>query len=219
MSPHDIALKVLTVYPEAVLRKNLKNFSWRNKASYEAMNVRLALEKNTQAWLKSQIKDGYKSILNEIYAWGFGGRTPPVSTEEEGFQETFINMMYCWHNSQSSSSEKIESLEKTLAFRKIGIATVSKWICFIDQSKYAIYDSRVSIALSLITNSDNKRIFPIVGRRSTITKKYPAQDTIVSKANSIAEIYLLYINTLKEVKNKVNLTCAEIEMALFMIGK
>lgn len=219
MNTIDIANKILSRYSIQTLENEFKKFSWGKNSPLDALNKRVELESMTQNWIQSGSNDECRIILERIYAWGFGGRQPPISTSHNSFQFAFINMMRTWDDRDSSQKLKVEALEKILSFKKIGIAAASKWICFIDQSRYAIYDSRVSIALSEVTNTDGKRIFPIIGRRSTKAKKYPAQDAIVSKAKEMSEIYISYLETLNKITEITKMPTSHIEMALFMIGK
>jgi hypothetical protein len=219
MTPFELANNILLIYSKEDLLTHFNNFTWGKKSFNESIGARFKLEKMTKEWIESNSEDGYEIILNEIYTWGFNKKTPPQSTLSANFKTPFIDLMRTWSDEKSSSIKKINSLERVLSFDRVGIATVSKWICFIDQSRYAIYDSRVSIALSPITLSSGKRALPIIGRRSTKTNKYPSQDAVVSNNKAMSEAYILYLDALQEMRTKVNLTPNQIEMALFMIGK
>jgi hypothetical protein len=219
MNTLEVANQIIQQYPLELLRVNIENFVWGNKNVIDSNDSRTNLESITQGWIASKSDENYRFVLEEIYAWGFGGRKPPKSTLNDEFKFAFINMAKIWSDENAVKQSKLDALEKTLSFKSIGIATVSKWICFIDQSKYAIYDSRVSIALSVIKDEKGKRIFPIIGRRSTKFKKYPTQDTIASNAHAMAQSYLCYLETLSHISEKTTLTASQVEMALFMIGE
>jgi hypothetical protein len=114
-------------------------------------------------------------------------------------------------------------LIRLLSHKNIGIATASKWVCFIDQNKYAIFDSRVSIALRALTAEANrneyKRAFPIIPRRAMGGHIAWTADWIVSRPERIARAYMDYLDVLKGVTGKQNvLNPAQVEMALFMLG-
>lgn len=219
MDENELARNILSRYPKFLLQEKIKSFSWAKKSFIESKNERDELEEATKDWIKTQKIHGHREVINRIHAWGFNGRLPPKSTESEEFGKDFLCVVHHWNDKRSNLSQKIDSLEKILCYQKIGIATASKWICFIDQSRFGIYDSRVSAALSWLKSPQKKRVFPIVGRRATTKKKYPPQDSVVSKPRKMAEIYLQYINTLSIVAEITDLTVSEIEMALFMIGE
>ena len=112
-----------------------------------------------------------------------------------------------------------ESLAKCLKTPNIKIATFSKWICFTDQSNFAIYDSRVSLALRKI-KIDKKRFFPTLGSRA---KGRPQSDYIGSNASSAADQmagkYMVYLDLLHSILSATTLSrVTELEMALFMLG-
>ena len=101
----------------------------------------------------------------------------------------------------------------------VKIARFSKWICFSNQEKFSIYDSRVSLALRQIKLA-NSRVFPTLGAKSA---GRPNADFIRANkmiaADRIAKIYMLYTNMLRAVLPHYKLSSvAELEMALFMLG-
>jgi hypothetical protein len=219
MNSSGVAQQILENYSPELLRGKNKIFNWGNTDEIDSIEKRSNLELKTKELITNKNYEGYRFVLEEIYAWGFRGRKPPTSTLSDEFKSAFISMLHAWSNPEALKHSKLESLEKILAFKNIGIATASKWICFIDQSNYAIYDSRVSIALSIIKDEKGMRIFPIIGRRSTKFKKYPAQDPKASNSHAMAQSYLFYLETLGFISKETTLTASQIEMALFMIGE
>jgi len=112
-----------------------------------------------------------------------------------------------------------ESLAKCLKTPNIKIARFSKWICFVDQSSYAIYDSRVSLALRKIKVGE-KRFFPTLGSRA---KGRPQRDYIGSNtstaAHKMAGKYMVYLDLLNTILSDTAFSrVAELEMSLFMLG-
>ena len=157
--------------------------------------------------------------INEIQAWGFNGRKlQPSIKPDKTFLSELPKAFEIWSSDPSDSQNKIEALERLLSVKGLGIATISKWLCFTRPKQLAIYDSRVSIALRpIVTNG--QRIFPTVGRRNTKTRKYPPADYQSLKPEIMAARYHIYTNMLAcVVDNKELMTASDVEMALFMLG-
>lgn len=132
--------------------------------------------------------------------------------------QNFRLMMKTWL-AANSPEDMHQTLSTCLETPFVKIARFSKWICFIDQEKFAIYDSRVSLALRQI-QVKGRRFFPTLGTKSL---GRPKADYIAANANSSAkkmsEIYLTYTELLQTVRSNYDLpSVASIEMALFMLG-
>ncbi|HSI48940.1 MAG TPA: hypothetical protein VLA61_11760 [Ideonella sp.] len=105
-----------------------------------------------------------------------------------------------------------------LSLARLGIATVSKWICFVDQGRYGIFDARVSIALRYVAVG-HERAFPIVGCRLIKGQRAFRNDTsVTSNPTRMVRAYLDYLEVLSGVAVQAAMLPAEVEMALFMIG-
>lgn len=160
-------------------------------------------------------------FIDLVHKWGFRGRSldkrQAVLYEPE-YLINFIEMLRIWNISKNPVLMR-ESLSKCLKTPNVKIARFSKWICFIDQSRYAIYDSRVSLALRRIKLGE-KRFFPTLGSRP---KGRPLNDYIASDTSRAAYImagkYMVYLDFLHSILSATAFSrVAELEMALFMLG-
>lgn len=141
---------------------------------------------------------------------------------DAAWDEAFREMMLAWH----SSNDEVRAdrlLAQLLTYKGLGIARVSKWLCFIDQSRFVIFDSRVSRALRCI-NIDGQRVFPIISGRvpKAGAEGWTAADisgkNLVSNALTVST-YRLYLRLVKMISGNRGLEPAKVEMGLFMMGK
>ncbi|MGC3030495.1 hypothetical protein ACPUER_36245, partial [Burkholderia sp. DN3021] len=58
----------------------------------------------------------------------------------------------------SSTRQDLTAAFASLYDRGVKIARVSKWFCFLNQRRFAIYDSRVSVALRDCRDDQGKRV-------------------------------------------------------------
>ncbi|WP_155524153.1 hypothetical protein [Burkholderia sp. PAMC 28687] len=176
-----------------------------------------------------------RNAADQIHRWGFGRSLPSVIDHHDWFAKLQLSSAV-WGNSESTAAQLVQACA-ALHEKGIKIARVSKWLCFIDQQKFAIYDSRVSIALRGCRDNEGKPAFPIVPRRLLKHKtSWPGSGMPTSPLRS-AEIYVDYVSLMQETakllnKNKVgelgglyepdNIETgwwpAHVEMALFMAG-
>jgi len=120
---------------------------------------------------------------------------------------------------------KVSTLADLLSIKHVGIALASKWLCFVNQQTYAIYDSRVSLAMRDLA-IDGNRVFPIVARRSLKEKPAWRADSVARHPKRMAESYWSYLRVINRAKDLIGphkgeqrgLYPAEVEMALFMLG-
>ncbi len=110
-------------------------------------------------------------------------------------------------------------LSKLLSHNGLGIATVSKCVCFVNQTRFAIFDSRVSIALRNVT-IEGHRAFPVVGRRPSGGRIAWTSTPLLSVSPiCTARAYIDYLQILGHLSNTIDgMNAAQIEMALFMAG-
>lgn len=214
-SPEAIAQLILEKYPPDRIRNELSNFYWNGDDFKEGWEKRRALEKNLRVAIDDLSESGIAASITEIYRWGFERNAPNVDGDD--WRKDAGAMIRAFSNSDSAVSQQKDALNKLLGHKGIKIATASKWVCFCDQTKYAIYDSRVSIALRDIVGTNGRRFFPTVGRRQIKGSKYPYGSTL--KPSQLVEKYFLYLDTLRIISKRIDLRVAEIEMALFMIGE
>jgi hypothetical protein len=214
-SPEAIAELILGKYPPERLKNELRNFEWNDANFEEGWAKRQGLEQSLRAAVEVGSESGIGASISEIYRWGFKRNAPNVDGDD--WRKTAEALVREFTKSEPDILKQKAALNMLLNHKGIKIATASKWICFCDQTKYAIYDSRVSIALRDIVGTNGKRLFPTIGRRQTKASQYPNADAVTPAG--MVERYFFYLDTLNIVSQRTHLKAAEIEMALFMIGK
>ena len=203
----------IATYPKRIIEEAIQSFEWPSQLDRDEVSVELK-----QAWINHNSDVGrFKTAVDLVHMWGFGGkRMKEALFDDESFWSQLKDVLNSW---DLNAPKRVEALSGLLSFDGLGIATASKWICMLDQERFAIYDSRVSAALAGITDN-GKRIFPIVGRRSTKNKKYPPQDYRAGKAHLILEDYQTFIFMLQSLQEHYEVdSVSELEKALFMLGK
>jgi hypothetical protein len=220
LSQDEINLIIRTSFHFDDIREAYLQFEWRKERLPKAVQRRNALEAMTQQWLQTGMPDGGLRVAREVYEWGFGRHSLPKSCRNETWQLAFHETLQSWHRADGASSDAaFNAFCQLLETPSVGIATVSKWICFVDQSRYAIYDSRVSRALRHV-EIDGKRIFPLVPSRS----KSPLWNAPDIRHNenvyrNTVFAYVAYLILVRALAPYANLSVAQVEMALFMMGK
>lgn len=203
-----VAQQLLNHYPGETLERYYRAFEWNNQTFTTASAKRRDLSYKLTTSLKNASESGLVAALIDIHKWGLARRFPPAV---EANTKRILTVLRTAQGPKLHEKE-IESL---LDLPGIGIATASKWICLVDQDRYAIFDSRVSVALKDIC-VDGKRSFPIVARRKSARHTPWPSDQVAPER--MASFYTHYTDTLAEVGAKVEMKPSAIEMALFMIG-
>jgi hypothetical protein len=216
----DIVASVFEIYSTEQLRSLYNTFRWQKIVLPAAETKRNDLSVSLVSALKSGHRADLESAANDIHVWGFGRSIP----------DSVRNSLSFWSNlgaALNAFSEKhddeiyqcVEPLAKLLTHERVGIATASKWVCFVDQKRFAIFDSRVSIALRNVT-IDGHRAFPVVGRRPSGGRLAWATTPLLNASPiRTARAYIDYLKVVGNLSNIIgHLTPAQIEMALFMAG-
>lgn len=219
----EIANDILKKYPEDLLFQKYREYSWEEMTNQnnESWNDRETRSKNL---LQSLETTNFENEVQSIHEWGFD---QPFSIQPEATQANFLITLrnaLCQLRDANNPVNIENTLVTAIDYRGVGIATISKWFCFIDQERYSIFDSRVSIALrevNITIEGDECRAFPIVGRRQG-ARPYAWLQTSLSKARWIRS-YIDYIRAIRRVStliknDSLHLKVGQIEMALFMIG-
>ena len=218
----EISEQFCKLFPKSRLEEAYETFSWgKAKTSENAMTIRQAIYKEFSSWANSKnLKPNASEQIQKVHKWGFGRNLDKREANllKDPHLTYFLDMIQTWQISQDPK-KMLDTLEKSLLTPHVKIARFSKWICFIDQSKYAIYDSRVSLALRTISLK-HKRVFPTLGAKS---EGRPNGDYISRNpqiaAEKIAGCYMLYLDILHTTLGEYDLSSvAQIEMALFMLG-
>ena len=201
-----IAEQIRTRYPTSNLEHHYRLFEWNGDPSDAAWAKRADLSGQLQTAVRSGDLDKLLVALQAIHDWGFPKKKRfPAAIQEQG--PAILDALRAQQHSPREGD--VASL---LGIYGVGIATASKWVCFLDQTRYAIFDSRVSVALREVC-VDSKRCFPVLPRDS----KNAWPNDYVSK-RKMARFYVLYLEALAALSPSTGFKPAEIEMALFMIG-
>jgi hypothetical protein len=210
---------VLRVHTPAAIRAAYAMFAWQGGVLPHAWTVRDAL----CAPLRQAVRAGSHAKLEvaaaEVHQWGFGQPILPAVIGNPKFLPALLEALVAFDGATPPYTSMRESaLVELLSIPDLGIARASKWVCFIDQSRFGIFDSRVSIALRDVHLAD-QRAFPIMGRRPVVGQQSFSSDThVLADPRRTARAYLDYLAVLSSVAREVRLDAAEVEMALFMIG-
>ena len=201
-------------YSRSVLIDAIESFQWGKGTKQESLEKREELSRTYNSWVNAGADIQHaEAMADSVYQWGFRNRETPKSVTSN--LQLFCEFNRCWYL-ESNKGEMAGSLTNFLNLYRIGIASASKWICFADASRFAIYDSRVSAALRAI-KIDGKRVFPTIGRRETKNRKYPSPTH--RPPHRMAKDYLLYIDVVREIAKIYNIESpAKVEMGLFMFG-
>jgi hypothetical protein len=217
---NEIAASILEIYSAEQLLILYRTFCWQNIVLPEAQNKRNDLSAELISALKSGHATALRSAAENIHHWGFGRPISVAVRESLKFWSDLEAMLAAFAENQDDEIYKcVEPLSKLLSHNGLGIATVSKWVCFVNQTRFAIFDSRVSIALRNVT-FEGHRAFPVVGRRSSGGRlAWTATPLLSSSPLRTARAYMVYLQIVGRLSNTIGgMTAAQIEMALFMAG-
>lgn len=199
-----IADAVLNTYSKEVLKAAYEKFDWRGAGHETCWGKRVELSGKLNDALNERSQDNLINVLEKIQEWGLVGGLPQGVRDNAG---DVLKLLLAVRDDLSH-----EVVADLLGFNGAKIATVSKWICLVDQREYAIFDSRVSVALRNVTLND-QRYFPIISR--AIHGAWPSDYRVRWK---MARYFIDYLACMREVASKVDMVPARVEMALFMIG-
>ncbi len=193
-----------------------RDYRWTNNTLAESLEKRNNL---TRLIVQSRIKnDGAVDLatLDKIMEWGFPKNpqfTPRDSNECLKKTRQAFNLL--------DEGKPAEAICKLMSFPLI-ISRASKIIGLSDPNYFAIYDSRVGLALATLQDG-GERVIKIPGRRPQPGRFFLSDEgKCTSKdwgANYEKLVWVLEViaNVLNEEGYPFNL--ADVEMALFMVGK
>lgn len=209
----------------------LATFEWDGQALQTAWATR-------QALARVGFDDTVEEYAERIHKWGFGTLVRASVRQHAAFSSSMRTLCRTWSEELRpwDCSAAFDDLIALLSIKYLGIARVSKFVCFLDQDRYAIYDSRVSYALKDLTLDGISRVFPFVGGRAVKNAQYVLADPIVSKPRYATAAYIVFLRLLQRVAEKLEesggitnttlqqavgkrWTPALLEMALFMAGR
>jgi hypothetical protein len=211
-----IAADLLNTFPPKHLREKAHEFQWKNRSMPDAWEERVRLQLDLQ---RSTDDQASIAAAQAIHRWGFGSDFALLDNDKSCQQAVLVMIK---NFSTTCNREVLEtSLSTVLSLPDIGIATASKWTCLSDQLRFAIYDSRVSVALRSVCVDEKHRAFPILPRQAGDQRRESKR--IAFTANNLeparmSRAYLDYNDVIRIVALNAGLPTALVEMALFMDG-
>jgi len=216
----EIVASIFEIYSPEQLRLLYNTFYWQDIVLPAAETKRNDLSSSLVLALQSGHMADLESAANNIHVWGFGRGIPETVRNRLSFLSDLESVLKAFAEKQDDEIYQCaEPLAKLLTHERVGIATASKWVCFVDQKRFAIFDSRVSIALRNVT-IDGHRAFPVVGRRPSGGRlAWTATPLLHAFPIRTARAYIDYLRVVGLLSNIIgHMTPAQIEMALFMAG-
>lgn len=193
---------------ENAIIEGRNSYSWNNKSLLECIDER---NKASKALILSRIRNHGGIDLetaDKIMDWG-GFRQFPLRDPDEVLS---VTSKAFGHLDEGNIYKAIFEL---LSIQNVGISRASKLLGLFDQDSLCIYDSRVGTALRTLKHGNKRIILCPAGR-------YRKGD--VCSNTKWAENYEKLIWILEMIRNYLNakgytFRIADVEMALFMIGK
>jgi len=203
------------------LPKFRDRFEWGGKKGLDAIKERNELEASLLKAVATFNRCEIRYVAERIHKWGFNGVPLPNSCGEPWLENLCALYSALSEPAPLDGTDAFTLLIGALSFERIKLAKVSKWVCFLDQSRFAIFDSRVSLALrhlSIERDGMRCRLLPIVGRRNP-TRGWHGDNL---RPEGHARSYCLYLRiihlALKSIRAIEGWRSADVEMALFMKG-
>ena len=185
-----------------------KNYSWKDKQPQACLMERNAITESIN-FSRSQNSGGIDLVtLDMILSWGGFGKFP--LRDEQKVLEITREVFGLVDKGKVS-----EAVEELLAIDGVGITQVSKIIGLFDQNRFCIYDNRVGTALKTLQFAEKPVLKCPVG---------PKKAGDICSDERWGENYNHLIWTLEVIRDYLNkegypFSIADIEMALFMMGK
>ncbi len=162
-STDDLFQQFREIYSKKDILDSVSEYQWKIGDSNAAKKERSSVAGKFQNWVRNGCsKDKAEYHADRVMKWGFNNCKSPKSLSCN--TDKFCKLVSCW-NKEENQKDMHDLLTKFLKLYGIGMARSSKWLCFVDERRFCIYDSRVSYALSRI-KYNNRRVFPIIGGRS-----------------------------------------------------
>ena len=193
---------------KSVLIESRNNYSWKEKQPQVCLKERNEISKSI-TFSRSQNSGGIDLVtLDLIMSWGNFGKFP-LRDEQKVLDIT--RRVYDFVE-QGKISEAIEEL---LAIHGVEIAQASKIIGLFDQERFCIYNNRVGTALKTLQFAE-KPVLKCPAR--------PKKSGDICSNERWGENYQHLIWTLEVIRDYLKsegfpFSIADIEMALFMMGK
>lgn len=191
-----------------------KDYHWKDKSLIESLEKRNHL---TRQIALSRIRNNGGvdlETLDSIMEWGFP-KNPQFAERNQGkcleITRQAFNLL--------DEGKPSEAICKLMSFPLI-ISRASKIVGLSDPNYFAIYDSRVSLALATLKDGGG-RIIKIPGRAPQLGRTFLSDNCC---SEEWGENYQKLLWVLEVIRNLLNeegypFNLADVEMALFMMGK
>ena len=185
-----------------------KHYSWKDKEPSVCLAERNEIRRSID-FSRSQNSGGIDLVtLDLIMGWGGFGKFP-LRNQEKVLEITRKVFDYVEHDQLS------EAVDELLGIDGVDISQASKIIGLFDQDRFCIYNSRVGKALKTLQFAEKPVLKCPVG---------PKKPEDICSDERWGENYQHLIWTLEVIRDYLNsegypFGIADIEMALFMMGK
>lgn len=193
---------------EDLIRHRL-NYSWKNIGRKECERLRNEVSGKI---IQSRIRNNGAvdlETLNAVIKWGFG-RDYPTNDPQRAMEVSRKAFAYLDKNDIKNATMVL------LKEKGVGISRASKIIGLSDQENLCIYDSRVGFALQTLTY-EGERIVTIPPSQSRLGDGGVTHSEWVKNYEHLIWITELIRDFMNE--NGCTYRIADVEMALFMMGK
>jgi len=185
-----------------------KNYSWSDKEPQACLTERNEITESIE-FSRSQNSGGIDLVTLDLIMSSGGFGKFPLRDEQKVLEITRKVFEFVDHGKVS------DAVEELLAIDGIEISQASKIIGLFDQNRFCIYDSQVGNALKTL-QFDEKPVL-----KCPVGPKTPGH---ICSDERWGENYQHLIWTLEVIQNYLNsegytFSIADIEMALFMMGK
>jgi hypothetical protein len=191
-----------------------KNYRWKVSSLSESLEKRNHL---TRLIVQSRIRNNGGvdlATLDEIMAWGFP-KNPEFKPRDPNKCVDITRQAFSLLDEQ----KPVKAICKLMSFPLI-ISRASKIVGLSDPNYFAIYDSRVGIALAKLKDG-NERLIKIPGRAPQPGKTFTMDICSIKEwgvnYQKLIWVMEVIVNLLNEEGYPFNI--ADVEMGLFMMGK
>lgn len=199
---------------KSVLIDKRKNYRWKNKLPIESVEMRNNLSR--QIVLSRIRNSGGVDIqtLDRIMEWGFPNNPTFAERDPNKCLELTRQAFNLLDNAKPP-----EAICKLMSFPLL-ISRASKIIGLADPNYFAVYDSRVGLALATLKDGD-KRLIKIPARKPQPGRSFPSDICTPEEWGNNYQRLLWVLEIIRNILNEEGypFNLADVEMALFMMGK
>ncbi len=195
-------------HKEQIIESRL-NYTWQHKSRFDCEQTRNQVSREI---IESRIRNGGAldlETLDKVMKWGFN-RKYPDRDPSKALEVTKKAFDYL------DNGDLKQATLTLLGVKNVGISRVSKIIGLYDQENLCIYDSRVGHALRTMRHEDKRIVLispsPVRGGDTLVSYEMWAEQ--YEQMIWVAEVMRDYLN-----RKGCTYRLADVEMALFMVGK